>query len=421
MAWPSPLMDALMELGAILAPYGRPGAEAGAAIPVAMAFGPVELEYAALRKHAVLVDWPQRGVVRVTGEDRREFLNRMLTQELKDLAPGMVRRSFWLSRAGRIESDLRVIEVGDATLLEMDAHATERTVRTLSAYVVTERVEIADATQDTHRLGLHGPAAGALLVAARDEWAEGSDREGDARRDPPERDRVSDWSIAGVSCRVFRDDTAGEAGYELIVPAPGALAVHARLVERGCEAPVADGAGAGPARHAARAMASPASAIRLRHAGWLAYNIARIEAGTALFNIDFGTDSLPAESGVLMDRVSFKKGCYLGQEIVARMHARGQAKQRLVAVEFEGSGPDGPILPEAGANLRHESGEATSMGSVTSSTISPMLGGRAIGLAMVKGPLAAAGTRLACDAPGGTAAAVVRDGLRHWSRPGAPG
>src|SRR5439155_2357027 len=66
--------------------------------------------------------------------------------------------------------------------------------------------------------------------------------------------------------------------------------------------------------------------VRLRPAGWHAFNIARIEAGTPLYNIDFGPESLPAESGVLLGRVSFTKGRYFGQEVVARMQSRGHSK-----------------------------------------------------------------------------------------------
>src|SRR6185436_21150893 len=89
-----------------------------------------------------------------------------------------------------------------------------------------------------------------------------------------------------------------------------------------------------------------------RRIGWHAYNIARLEAGWPIFNIDFGPDSLPHETGVLNDRVSFKKGCYLGQEVVARMQSLGHPKQRLVGLKaVEETGADEDRVPEAGAAL----------------------------------------------------------------------
>src|SRR4051812_36724439 len=109
MAAVSPLLRWHQQAEAALQTYGPP--EAG--VQVVETFGELELEYAALRKHCVLIDQPQRGTIQVTGADRLAFLNRMVTQELKGLAPFQVRRSFWLNRKGRIDADLRIIELGD--------------------------------------------------------------------------------------------------------------------------------------------------------------------------------------------------------------------------------------------------------------------------------------------------------------------
>src|SRR5439155_17574914 len=119
---------------------------------------------------------------------------------------------------------------------------------------------------------------------------------------------------------------------------------------------------------------------RARRIGWHAYNIARIEAGWPIFNIDFGPDSLPHETGVLEDRVSFKKGCYLGQEVVARMQSLGHPKQRLVglkAKEWTTSGGEEGV-PEEGTRVYaqargQEGGQPPEVvGAVTSSAASPM-------------------------------------------------
>src|SRR5947207_1803520 len=91
-------------------PFGVADDRGGATCELVATYGPVESEYAAIRRGAGLLDSPHRGTIHVAGKDRRDLLNRMLTQELKDLAPGMVRPAFWLNRKGRIEADLLVIE-----------------------------------------------------------------------------------------------------------------------------------------------------------------------------------------------------------------------------------------------------------------------------------------------------------------------
>src|SRR5690349_2726045 len=129
----SPLRHIHEQAGASFALYGPPEA----AVLVAETFGELEREYAALRSGCIILDQPQRTVLEVTGPDRLPFLNRMLTQELKDLAPGQVRRSFWLNRKGRIDADLRVIELGDRTLLDLDIHAAARALAGLSSFIIT--------------------------------------------------------------------------------------------------------------------------------------------------------------------------------------------------------------------------------------------------------------------------------------------
>ena len=162
----------------------------------------------------------------------------------------------------------------------------------------------------------------------------------------------------------------------------------------------------------------------------MAYNIARIEAGSAVYNIDFGPDSLPAESGVINDRVSFTKGCYLGQEIVARMHARGHPKQTLVALRVADDGPRQvstenpaislPRVPITGSHvfaLPQGDIAPPAVGMVTSGTISIMLGARAVCFAQVKWDSSTPGTKLMVDAEGAMVEATVQPTLTFWKKP----
>ncbi|MBL0921225.1 MAG: aminomethyl transferase family protein [Phycisphaerales bacterium] len=427
MARVSPLRKEHQHAEASFLAYGSPGggapgtaaSDSGSApipaVDVVETFGELESEYAAIRKGALLVDWPQRGTIEVGGADRVEFLNRMVTQGIKDLQPFRTARTFLLDRKGRIDAGLPRIRLGERMLIDVDIRGAGRTAEGLAGFVFAEDFKIADSTEGWHRLALHGPTAAALLREVSS---------------PLEGPSVTDLqpgmaTMVSVDSRrviVDRWDSTGEVGLELSMDVGDVGAVWRRLIETGvahngeADAEAQPGAPTGARR------------FRLRAGGWAAYNIARIEAGTALYNIDFGPESLPAESGVAADRVSFTKGCYLGQEVVARMHALGHPKQMLVALRVE-SRPsalhDGPVtlpmqpvtggfvyaVPEGG---REEDAEA--VGAITSSALAPMLSGAPVALAQVKWKWTPPGTQLLVDAENARIPAVVQDGLRFWPK-----
>jgi folate-binding protein YgfZ len=135
-------------------------------------------------------------------------------------------------------------------------------------------------------------------------------------------------------------------------------------------------------------------------AGWAAFNTTRIEAGRPIFGIDFDDTILPAETGQVARAVSFTKGCYLGQEIVARMHARGQTAKQIVGIRVEND-----ALPMAGAAVYDE--QQNQIGGITSSTMSPILSNAAIALAIVKKPFIIPGTKITVPAEGAMRSATV--------------
>ena len=149
-----------------------------------------------------------------------------------------------------------------------------------------------------------------------------------------------------------------------------------------------------------------------RPCGWAAFNTTRIEAGRALFGIDFDESVLPAETGLFDRAVSLTKGCYLGQEIVARMHARGQIARKLVGIRMEND-----ALPLAGSKIYDD--QQNEIGGVTSSTISPVLSNIAICLGYVKKPFFAAGTKLKIPAEGSIRTGQVVD-LPFIGSPSSP-
>ncbi len=394
MAHPSPLFDRHTAADAMMLPYGPPESP----IHVPGAFDALELEYAALRKGSVIVDAPHRATIEVTGTDRLTFLDAMVTQKTRDLAPFTTRRSFWLDRKGRIIADLRLTQLPNRMLIDIDPFAIDETLKTLDQYLFAEDAELTDATASLHRLWLMGPTSARWLELAS-EHAEGPKPTG------LEPDHACVVRIGGAEVVVERTDLVGDLGFELTIPSDTTAAVWDALAEVGVHPPINPETG--------QPMAEPTptqTEIRARPAGWLAINTARIEAGVPLFNIDIGTNSLPGETGVLRDRVDFKKGCYLGQEIVARMDSRGALKQRVAAIRFEGT-----EVPASGVQLHAE--DDTPVGVVTSSTLSPMLGAVPIALATLKQAALEPGTKVSALTPDGRATGVVQQDLAQWHRP----
>lgn len=348
---------------------------------VVATFGEVEAEYAAIRRGAGLFDSPHRGTIIVTGKDRCGFLNRMLTQELKNLAPGMAKQAFWLNRKGRIEADLLLVELDELVVMDVDIHQAASTVKTLQEFVFSEEVEIRDVSSSYLHVGVHGKMADDVLAKLFGLAKFGL-----------EPLRGANLSIGNqTDVTIIRRDQTGEVGYELIIPIGQAPMVWNALI-------AADQA----ISHGKR---------RVRPIGWYAFNIARIEAGTPLFNIDFGPTNLPHETGILRERVSFIKGCYLGQEVVARMESRGHSKASLVGLRMQSD-----LLPVAEGQVFECAADGSmgeQIGVVTSSTLSPMLGAAPIAFAMLKSAKAAKGATVLVNAEGAQGQATIQD-RRFW-------
>jgi len=343
-------------------PFGPADAAGAPSCEVVAAFAEVELEYAAIRGGVALVDCPQRGTIVVRGADRVDFVNRLVTQEIKKLADGAVAHAFLTNRKGRIDADLVVARLPDMLVLDTLAHDVAAVREALEKLVFSEDVQFEVRAATHARIALHGPKAEpalkALGLAAAGEVAAWSAQLGDARAE------------------IWRVDEFGVPGFALSVPIAQAASVWRSFVTFGA-----------------------------RPAGWFATNTARIEAGTPYFRIDFGPTNLPHESGLLASRVSFTKGCYPGQEVVARMHNLGKPKQKLVGLRIEGE-----LLPVADAQVFAfvEGGSiGDPVGVVTSSGLAPMLGAVPVAFAMVASSAYEVGTRVLVNAEGAQVAAVV--------------
>jgi folate-binding protein YgfZ len=345
----------------------------GAELQIVESYGEVEGEYAAIRKAVALMDAPHRGLVVLTGKDRLAFLNNLLTNDTKKLVPGQGVYSYLLNTKGRITMDMNVLHSEDATLLEMDARLTGSLVKQFEKFVFTEDVKFLDASGQLVRLTLLGPRAAELLNKVADAGVETLS----ATLNHGKR------SVNRTTVTIFRNDVCGEPQYELIVPRDAVVKLWQVLQEAGN--------GHGEAHD---------SGINLRAIGWSAFNTARIEEGTPLLGIDITENYLPMETGPWYTRaVAVSKGCYLGQEIVARMHAHNS-----VARMFVGLRVDSQKLPMAGTELFD--GNAV-VGIITSSCMSPMLGYVPVATGYVKKAYATIDKEIECLAEGGRAKARV--------------
>src|SRR4051812_39294332 len=339
----NPLHEIHEKSGAEFQAYGQ--------TPIVLTFGEPQAEYAAIRKSAAIIDRPYRGVLELTGKDRHAFLNNLLTNQIWDkekkqgLTTGQSAYGFFLNTKGRIVSDMNVIELGERTLLEMEEEKVETVRAAFEKYLFAEQVKMKSLVGEVHEFFLTGPRAAEL--------------------------------VSNANATSFRDDICGVPGFVLLVPLGAAEATWKHFTQ-------------GPAGEFEDDMRFRGLA---RPCGWAAFNTTRIEAGRPLFGIDFDDTILPAETGLFDRAVSITKGCYLGQEIVARMHARGQVARKLVGIRMEND-----ALPLAGSKIYDEA--QNEIGGITSSTISPILSNIAIALGYVKKPFFANATKLHIPAEG---------------------
>jgi tRNA-modifying protein YgfZ len=283
--------------------------------------------YAALRNGAALVERPVARLL-VRGADRRDYLQGLLTNDIAALRPGTGCYAAMLTAQGRMIADMRVLELGDAILLDVP-RAIGTTVKDhLERFVFSEDVQVEDVTDTRAEIGLYGPRAFDVLAAAGVEGGV-----------PAGLYMVMSARIAGSDALIVRADDIGIPGAAVIVDAAAGGAVRAALIAAG--------------------------AIQ---AGEAAVEAVRIESGRPRFGADMDTDTIPLEAGLEDRAISRSKGCYVGQEVIVRVQDRGHGRvaRRLVGLTFDASA----AVPARDAAIR--AGERE-IGRVTSAAWSPSL------------------------------------------------
>lgn len=305
--------------------------------------GSVAQEYAALRSRAALVDFSFLSVFELFGPDATSFLQGMISNDVNQVSGGEGCLATILTPIGKLIADLTVLKFSEEKFwIICRAELKEKVVQTLNRFIVTDQVEVKDVL-NMSALGILGPASSNCLkktVASLPKKA---------------CDHVQ-VCLCDQPVILLRDARFGVDGYQIWFSSDRSAAIRAWL-EKQCGA-------------------CSASAE--------AFEILRIEAGVPVFRIDFDETNIPLESN-LDHALDFQKGCYTGQEVIARVTYLGNISKKLTGLLVEGD-----KIPARGEEV---SADGRVIGRVTSATLSLTLG-RPIALAYIQRKYLEPGTQV---------------------------
>lgn len=306
---------------------------------VVLTYGSVASEYEALHGSAALFDRSHRTRLRVNGARAAEMVTGLVTNDVASLVAGQGCYAAALSAKGKIIADVRIFVEADSVLVDAPPRAGAAWAAMVKKFVNPRVAPHVDESATLRDVGVFGPTARHVVSTLT-----GIPAPALAALAPYAHVRVE---LDGHPLLVARVPELAVDGYELIVPAEA----FGMVWQRACAA------GARPA-------------------GLDAWEIARVEAGRPEWGIDMDDTTIPQEANFDdLHAISYTKGCYVGQETVARLHFRGHVNRHLRGVRVAGIEP-----PPRGATLHDESG--ATVGDVRSAVRSPSLGG--IALAMVR-------------------------------------
>ena len=327
-----------------------------APVPPPTDFGDVRSEFQALAAAAGVYQLSARAKVSLTGSDRVRWLNGMVTNNIRDLAPGHGVYAFLLNPQGHILGDLYAYNRGESLLVDTDQSRLEKILAVFDKYIIMDDVEVAG--EKLEAVGIAGPKSREALQAAEFEVP-------DLR---PLQFAGATWQQTAVT--LVRGDNPCVESFELWL-APGELEkVYEALVKAGAKA-----------------------------VGTAALDLLRIAGGIPRYGIDIRERDLPQETE--QERaLNFSKGCYVGQEIVERIRSRGQVRRKFTG--FEVNGP----LPSPGSKVLVEGKE---VGEITSAASLPLSGGEhRVALGYIRREVATPGKQVEA---GGSAAVVAHQPL----------
>lgn len=298
-------------------------------------YGDAPAEYAALTGSAGVLDLTFRGRLCLLGADRVRFLHGQVTNDIKKLRAGEGCYATLVTAKGKMQSDLNVFALADELLLDFEPGLTRAVAERLEKFIVADNVQVVDVAPQYGLLSVQGPKADA--VAGELGWF-------------PELPTTTLGSVKSSTPAVGelylmnhpRLAPVAASGFDLFVPQAALGAVADKLI-------------------------AAAKAVGGRACGWNAFETTRIEAGTPRYGADMDESTLPLECGLEARAVSYRKGCYIGQEVLNRIHSIGHVNRELRGFVLPA---DATSLPAHGDRLFREDKE---VGQLTSAVFSPKL------------------------------------------------
>ena len=313
-------------------------------------YGDTAAEYATVRNgSAGLIDLSDRGRILVSGSEAVMFLNGLITNDVKTLAENSWMPAAFPNVQGRLLAAVRVIHRRDGFLIDTEGPTHAAVLKIVERFTLAGDFRVTDLSDHTAMFSIQGQSAQQVIRATLDEPAASVERQQAASL------KLSD----GREVTVIRATHTAEDGFDLFVDAAGAPALWKAFIAAGA-----------------------------RPAGFEALEILRIEAGIPRFGVDMDETNVVTEAN-LDEAVSFTKGCYIGQEIIARIKYRGHVAKKLTGLLFD-TNSDGQTLAP-GAEVHSLDDKV--IGRITSATFSPQCG-RRVALGYVKYDHLNAGTRV---------------------------
>jgi folate-binding protein YgfZ len=335
----SPLAETHQRLGALMKDVGE------WLLPAS--YGDVTAEYRAVREGgAGLFDFSSRGRIEVRGSEAVQFLNGLITNDVKTLIGGAWMRAAFPNVQGRLLGEARVLRLAsERFLFDTEAASHKRVLKTLERFTLAGDFHVSDLTDEMALISIQGKRAADILKATFG----------------AEAALVKRWGVhTGLwheqALHVIRATETSEDGFDLFVASAEVATLWDALMGAGAQAVGND-----------------------------ALEVLRIEAGVARYGVDVDETNVVLEA-VPDEAVSFTKGCYIGQEIIARIHWRGHVAKKLI----------GLVLDETGTPARGDkiiSADGKEIGRLTSVAFSPRVG-RVIALGYVKYDYLAPGTEV---------------------------
>ena len=324
-------------------------------------YGDPVAEHVPVRSNAGIMDMSHRGKIRVSGKDRTKFLQNILSQDINKLTPGTGGHATLLNTKGHMLAYMRIYSDEDSFLIDTEPGETDKLIQILNRYLFREDVKIEDATLKYGLLTVQGPNSREIICRIS----------GTDIKEMEECSHVN-LTINNINCRIARTTYTGEEGYSIYAPWDSIHGVWETM-----------------------------GGSEITPFGHNAFETLRIEAGIPLYSIDMDEDTIPIEAN-LDHAISYTKGCYVGQETIARIKFKGHVNRTLTGFSIEGD-----IIPVKNdriytvtENTEHD------IGVITSACFSPTLN-KSIAIGYLRIGYNEPGTEVCIDSKSHKISAVV--------------